>query len=80
MNEFKWISVKDQLPEKILKVLIYVPETIKYGQDKFVACLCDWDNCTDWHILSENFTHEIITFKPKEVTHWMILPLSPEDK
>ncbi len=74
----KWINIKDRIPDKLLKVLIYVPSYDKFFQDIFVACLCDQCNCDEWHLLNDNFTNEIITIKYKEVTHWMTLPELPD--
>jgi len=36
--------------------------------------------CDEWHIFSEAFSYDCITFTVSGVTHWMPLPTPPEEE
>lgn len=61
----EWISVKDRLPEKQLRVLVFTD--LPYPEDKMIGYLNDegfwWDEDANYWSL--------------RVTHWQLLPPSP---
>lgn len=83
----KWISVKDRLPEKGAKLLLYVPKTEKGRQSGiFTGELKEvkanngsgnfWDMPTpgsDWTLWGWSY------FEKPNVTHWMPLPEPPKE-
>lgn len=65
----KWISVKDQLPEKEVYVLVITKEKA-YA----IAFLSQFNGKKEWSIFDTHW----IDFE--DVTHWMPLPEKPENK
>lgn len=86
----KWTSVEEALPEDLEEVLILVKETEFYGQYKelsksyfcqYIGCVDDGDWFTVWchgHRYIKDTANEPYADR-LEVTHWMPLPLAPDD-
>lgn len=66
MNE--WISVEERLPMPFLSVLVYMPgeAPLPMVHEGFISADGIW--------VSNHFNRE-----PGEVTHWMLMPLPPDE-
>lgn len=82
----EWISVKDNLPEWSVLVLVFVPES--EGEDAYITIDCMDEDYEYWLAVSENYEHAQavgrVTSNDKmpsgvaPYTHWIPLPEPPE--
>ena len=71
----KWIDARDRLPEKAGCYLVYRPYF--WGKHGGQSCVCYWNSeywCDSYNNLG------VFRLSPKDVSHWMPLPESPEAK
>lgn len=75
IEQGEWISIKDRLPtERIFDSVFIATISSRYKNKKFVYPLHYIDS--QWF----NMVNEELLDRDYEVTHWMPLPLPPDDK
>ena len=68
----EWISVKNEIPEDGLRLLLYTDVPDEYGKERIGVYLGD----TYWTLMGGDYYKQ----KSINVTHWMPLPEPPESE
>lgn len=72
----EWISVRDRLPEKSMKVLAYAPNPY-IPEARGTIMVLDYSH--RWKAFNA-FDSTDAEYAIKDVTHWMTLPEAPEEE
>lgn len=67
----KWISLENELPDRLTPVLIY----LQIEGSIYVAGFCERIDCKNWHFLPQSNIQHDMSFS--HASHWMPIPNGP---